>query len=200
MSTSALDEALCIARFAQRAIGVHPLAAVGNCLAAQTGLALTAALPECVASVCVLPPVLREGAVRRGVGHAVRPKGPLHWVRSNRVARRLSRLAGRAGVHVRSPLMEPLGQALGHAGVLFVYDEEHLGSRSRAFPKVRRSVGRLPAQDRARFDLRVLPVRGLDRFGTVASQQATVDAVVDWVDRWLPAASVSESSPTVRSS
>jgi hypothetical protein len=197
MRTSLVEEALCVARFAQRATGVDTLATAGNCLAAQTGLALTAVLPESVAAVCVLPPVLGEGAVRRGVGHAVRPKSWMGWVRTRPIVRRLTRTAGGIGHHVRAPLMQPLAPALGHAAVLFLYDEKHLASRSRAFPKVRRLVGRASADQQARFDLRVLPVQGLDRFGTVASQEATVDALVEWVDQWLPAGVT--PSPAARS-
>src|SRR5439155_20894003 len=63
MAVSPLDQILAVTRFAQRAVGVDPLVAAGNCLGAQAALALAAELPECTGAVCMLPPAVRSGAV-----------------------------------------------------------------------------------------------------------------------------------------
>jgi hypothetical protein len=108
-------------------------------------------------------------------------------LRSNRLLRRLVvRPLERFDLKVRPAVGEPLLRALEHARVLFLYDQSNLASRSRAFPKVRALVGKLPEPHRSRFELRVLPSRGLQQFATIDVQEMALEALVEWVDHCLP--------------
>ena len=190
MVVTPLDQILAVTRFAQRAVGVDAVVAAGNCLGAQAALALAAELPECTGAVCILPRVVRSvgmrGLVERAQGGRIRFR-----LRSSRVIRRLvARPLGRFDLKVRSVVGEPLLRALGHARVLFLYDQVDLASRSRAFPKIRALVNRLPESHRSRFELRVLPARGLERFATIDVQEMAMEALVEWADRCLPQTSV----------
>ena len=186
MAVTPVDEALAVARFGQRAVGVETLVAVGTCLGAQTALAVAAASPECVGAVCVMPRMTNRPVVRRRLSEAAKREGALGFLQRHPAVRELvvGRL-GRLGLRVRAPLRASLPKALEHAAVLFVFDREHLESRSRIFSRVRAVVGRLPPDSRGRFELRVVPTWGLDRFGSVASQDATLEAIDEWVERCL---------------
>lgn len=187
MQVTPLEQILAVTRFAQRAVGVDGVVAAGNCLGAQSALALAAELPECSGAVCMLPRVVKSGAVRGVVDRASGGRARVA-LRSRRWLRRLSSLGlARFDLKVRGPIVDPLPRALGHARVLFLYDQVDLASRSRAFPKVRSLVNRLPASARARFELRVLNERGLERFASIGVQEAALDALVDWADRCFPA-------------
>jgi pimeloyl-ACP methyl ester carboxylesterase len=191
MAVSPLDQILAVTRFAQRAVGADPVVAAGNCLGAQAALALAAELPECTGAVCMLPPAVRSGAVwgviERAQGGRIQVR-----LRSNRLLRRLVvRPLERFDLKVRPAVGEPLLRALEHARVLFLYDQSNLASRSRAFPKVRALVGKLPEPHRSRFELRVLPSRGLQQFATIDVQETSLEALVEWVDVCLPAEQVS---------
>lgn len=186
MEVTPLDQILAVTRFAQRAVGVDRVVAAGNCLGAQSALALAAEVSECSGAVCMLPRVVKAGIVRGLVDRASggRVRGAM---RSRRWLRRFSgRALARFDLKVRGPVGDPLPRALGHARVLFLYDQVDLASRSRAFPKVRSLVNRLPASARSRFTLRVLNERGLERFASIGVQEAAVDALVEWADRCLP--------------
>jgi pimeloyl-ACP methyl ester carboxylesterase len=200
MAASPLDQILAVTRFAQRAVGVDPVVAAGNCLGAQAALALAAELPECTGAVCMLPPVVKSGVmlglIERAQGGRIQVR-----LRSNRLLRRLVvRPLERFDLTVRPAVGEPLLRALKYARVLFLYDQSNLASRSRAFPKVRALVSKLPEQHRSRFELRVLPSRGLQQFATIDVQETALAALVEWADRCLPQAKVSvpvhSSAPT----
>lgn len=182
-----VDQALAVARFVQRALGVEKMVAAGNCLGAQTALTVAAEASDCVGAVCILPPVIKQANVRQRIGKATRRRGVLGFLQANRTVRRfVLQPIGRFGLRMRPQVSEPLGRALRHARVVFVYDQEHLASRSRAFPKVDGAIKGLPEGWRRRFELRILPSRGLDRFGSAASQEAAIAVVVEWAERCLP--------------
>jgi hypothetical protein len=80
-----------------------------------------------------------------------------------------------------------MSEALEHGTVLFLFDESNAAHRSRAFRKLHGFIGGLPEHLRARFELKVLPTRGLERFATIESQEATLDALVEWAEQCFPA-------------
>lgn len=191
MAETPLDQISAVTRFAQRATGAERVVAAGNCLGAQAALSLAGELPECMGAVCMLPRVLRSGSVRGLVERA--SGGRLRaMLRSSHLVRRiLARRLGRFDLRIRPQVRDPLLRALEHARVVFVYDQVDHARRSRAFPMVRTVVDRLPESHRRRFELVVLPTRGLERFATIECQEAAIDLLVDWADRCLPA----EESP-----
>jgi pimeloyl-ACP methyl ester carboxylesterase len=191
MAVTPVDQSVAVTRYAQRALGVEKVVGVGNCMGAQSALSLAADLGECVGAVCILPQVTKQRATRRAFRKAAR--GRLGFLRSKLVRRLLIGPLSRFGPRMRPTVRDPLPRALEHGRVLFVYDREHLESRSRAFPRVRAVVKRLPNAHRSRFELRVLPSWGLDRFGSLESQGAALDAIVDWVERCLGPEEGSES-------
>ncbi len=185
MAVTPVDQVLAVARFGQRAAGVEPVLGVGNCMGAQAALSLAAGLEDCVGTVCILPQVLKPGRIRTLVKGAAKGK-PADGGKKSRYAHRVLRsVVGRFGLKVRPPVQAPLPRALERGPVLFLYDREHLEGRARAFPRIRRIVDRLPPGLRSRFELRVLPTHGLDRFGTAESQELTLEAICEWVDRCL---------------
>lgn len=183
MAVTPIDQTLAVTRFAQQAVGVDKVVGVGNCMGAQSALSLAADLAECVGAVCILPQVTKQLATRRAFRRAAR--GRLGFLRSKLLRRLVIGPFSRLGPGMRPTVRDPLPKALEHGRVLFAYDREHLESRSRAFPRIRAVVKRLPAAHRRRFELRVLPSWGLDRFGSLESQESALDAIVDWVDRCL---------------
>jgi hypothetical protein len=200
MMKTPLGQILAVTRFAQRAVGVDRVVAAGNCLGAQAALALAAETVECVGAICILPRVLRSGGVRGMVDRASRGRARA-LVRSSKLLRRtLSRTLGGFDWETRQAVLEPLPRALQHARVVFVYDQVDLASRSRAFPRVHAVVDRLPPEERERFELKVLPVWGLERFATMECQEATLEALVEWVDRALPSPGAQSISHPVTAS
>jgi pimeloyl-ACP methyl ester carboxylesterase len=183
MAVTPIDQTIEVTRFAQRAVGVDKVVGVGNCMGAQSALSLAAELEECMGAVCFLPQLTKQRAGRRAFRRAAR--GQLRFLRSRLVRGLVIGPLSRFGPPMRPTVREPLPRALEHARVLFVYDREHLDARSRAFPKIRAVVNRLPESHRGRFELRVLPSWGLDRFGSLESQESALDAILDWVGRCL---------------
>src|SRR5438128_11073868 len=105
MAVTPFEEALAVARFGQRAVGVETLVAVGTCLGAQKALAVAAAVPECAGAVCVMPRMTNRPAVRRRFGAAAKREGPLGFVQPHPAARKLVvGSLGRRGFGVGAPL------------------------------------------------------------------------------------------------
>jgi dienelactone hydrolase len=186
MAVTPLGQIMAVATFAQRAVGARAVIGAGNCLAGQAALGLAAGLEQCVGAVCVQPRLVRSrlDMVMDGVP-AQRARAV---IRSNGMFRALVKRVPRFDVRLRGPIREALPAALQDADVLFLYDEQWLSLRSRGYRKARSFVRRLPQASRSRFELRVLPARGLDGFNSVDIQEATLGALIEWTERCLPAA------------
>jgi len=169
--------------FGREMLGLHQVIAVGNCFGGHGSLELAARESECIGAVCILPRTVRPGklsillqtVVHGRVGAFIRRRP---WLRT--VARPLRRVNLKQREHTRYALPK----ALRHAAVLFLVDADHRKRMSR-FKKLNEILDTVPAADRARFELRVLPGVGLDRFGSVETQDAVLETIPAWVDRRL---------------
>lgn len=193
MAVTPLGQILAVATFGQRAVGTGAVIGAGNCLAAQAALGLAAGLEQCVGAVCVQPRLVRSRLDMVMGGSARRARA---LIGSRGIFRAVLKRVPRLDLRLRDPIREALPAALQDADVLFLYDEEWVVPRSKGFRKARSFVRRLPQRSRSRFELRVLPTRGLDGFNSMDSQEETLNALLEWTERCLPAAtSASAATP-----
>lgn len=179
-------EAMEVARFALAATGAGRVVAVGNCWGAQLAVTVAALMDQCVGAVCVLPETVEPGSldavVRRAAGRRL-----IGILRSSASLRRLVRPVRRLTQDTSRALRGDLPQALGRCEVLFLYDSDHLEIGPHAIGKVRAMVDHLPTTQRERFELRILPGRGLARFGSVEVQECLLQTLVSWCEHRLQA-------------
>src|SRR5262249_14317411 len=144
-----------VTRFARDALGVEQVVAVGNCYGGHGSLELAAEEDGCLAAVCILPRTVRPGRlsvllhtlVQGKVGEFIRRRP---WLR--KAARPLRRVNLKQREHTRYALPK----ALRHARVIFLVDADHRRRMNR-FKKLNDILDAVPTEDRARFELRVLP-------------------------------------------
>lgn len=174
-------EALVVLDFARRAVPVDRVAVVGNCSGATAALGVASQTPDCIGTVCILMRLLSPTPVNRLV--ISRRKGRIAaFVRSKRFLHRASRpLRGRRG-KPRESTVGPFHRALGHSRLFFLYGEEDVDAYN---PKVKASLERMllehSDEERARFELEVLPGGSLSGFESLETQRLTIDRVVGWL-------------------
>jgi dienelactone hydrolase len=176
-------EASAVARFAMGAVGVDRLVAVGNCSGGLVVLGASAGIPESIGTICILPRVLQPTSVNRMV-IGLRGSKLSSVVRSNRVLHKLADpLRGRKG-KPRQVVRDWMQAMLSKGRLLFIYslqDTDAYNEQSQA--AIERILASLPAEQRERFELEVLPEGPLSGFETISIQHMTIDAVVDWAVR-----------------
>jgi pimeloyl-ACP methyl ester carboxylesterase len=168
-----------VAEFAQRALGVSKVVGVGNCYGAQVALGMAADQEDCLGAICILPEGVEPGrlssALRRAGGRKV-----ACFLRSHRALHRLLGPIRRINVRARRALSGALPRALARTSVLFLYDRDGLDEGPTDFSKIKVIIDRLPQAHRARCELRVIADGGLDRFGSIETQAAAIQAIVGW--------------------
>jgi pimeloyl-ACP methyl ester carboxylesterase len=186
LRTPPTGEAMAVAEFARMATGAGEVIAVGNCWGAHVALTVAARMEACVGAVCILPETVEPGraggALRRAPGRKVAA-----LLRSNRKIRRILKPLKRRDVQPSQALRDLLPRALERSNVLFVYGEEHLDTGRREFGMVRALLDRLPEDVRGRFELRLIPGRGLARLRSVEVQESLLTTILEWAEeRFLP--------------
>ena len=177
-----LDQAATIATFAEQATGIGQMGVVGNCHGAEVALMMAAERAECIGAMCILP----EGAERGRWGSILRRltgRKLSALVRARPILRRLSRPIRRMDTRPKRTFGGQLAKALGRNRIVFLYDQIHMRSGPTDFSKIRKLVDRLPQTSRDRCELWVISSWGLDRFGSVETQEAALDAVDAWADQ-----------------
>ncbi len=175
-----VDQVVAVLELAQRATGVARIGVTGNCMGARVALGVAAQMPECVAALCMRTPLL-EPAQSQTLDR-VRSSGLGRAIRSNPFLRRtiaepLSRRKKRAGSGVK----RAMSSALEHADMLFLYTEEDFTFGPHVRKELDRVVSALPERSRRRYELRVLPGRGLKGFESFDIQRVVIDTVVEWM-------------------
>jgi len=190
--TTHIRTAQAIARFSLEVLGCDRMAVAGNCSGATTALSVAADMPECTGAVCILTRVLNPSPVNRIVINARRSKVAA-FVRSNPLLDRLAEpFRGRKG-KPSSGVAEPFGRALSRSRLLFLYSEVDTDAyNEKAMAYLKQMLAELPEKDRARFDLRILPVGPLSGFESLEVQRSVIETTVAWLDgcfgdRSLPA-------------
>ena len=182
MKEAPVDQAASVARFGMRVAGVRRVGIVGNCIGARVALGLAAQMPEVEATLCIRAPVLQpsgtskliERAGRSGIGAKLR-SNPL--IRTYLV-KPLSGRKRRSGTAVRGPI----GRILSRGRLLFLYGEEDYTFNEQVRAELAAIVARLPQEQRRRYELRVLPERGLKGFDSLEVQDVVIATVVGWFD------------------
>src|SRR6266705_2599940 len=173
--TTDIRAAQAIARFGLEVLGIDRLAVAGNCSGATTALSVAAEMPECVGAVCILTRVLNPSPVNRIVIGARRSKLAA-IVRSNALLDRLAEpFRGRKG-KPSSGVAKPFSQALRRSRLLFLYsvvDTDAYNEKAMAYLK--QMLAALPEKDRARFELRIMPVGPLSGFESLEVQRSVID-------------------------
>ena len=189
-----LEQAIAVTRTGMEALGVERLAVAGNCLGSLLSLYFAAEVPECVASVAILPPLYEVNAL---TGFRRRAR---HWkiaslIKSSPLGRRfLVRPVRQLEGRVNRGVADRFGRALAGGPMLFMYGDrdDSWGKRVRA--RLNEMLARVPAEHRDRFELEVLPDVLLSGFESLDLQRHTIDAVVRFIVR-----AFDEAAPGVRS-
>jgi predicted alpha/beta-hydrolase family hydrolase len=177
---------------AQEALEITPFAEVGTCFGSRVALSLVAD-PACVGAVCLAPPILDLGGVGK-MGRRLRDHRLGAFIRSNATLRRLvvTRLRRLLGARKLTPRVAGAFAHLDRARVVFLYGgrnahEDHFNARARQ--SIEATVAGLPEEQRARFELRLLPGGPLTNFdGLPPEEQAEiVDVVVPYVKAFFEA-------------
>ncbi len=194
LRTPPTGEAMAVAEFARRATGAKEIIGVGNCWGAHVALTVAARMEACVGAVCILPETVEPGragsALRRAVGRKVAA-----LLRSNRKIRRIVKPLKRRDLQPSQAVRELLPRALERSKVLFLYDEEHLDTGRREVGKVRALLERLPEDVRGRFELRLIPGRGLARLRSVEVQESLLTTILEWAEERFPLMKAAEPVP-----
>ena len=183
---AATAQARALLDVARDALDVRTFAEVGTCYGSRVALALVED-PACVGAVCLAPPVLDVGGLGR-MSRRVRDRRVGAFIRSNAVLRRtvVAPLRRLVGARKPAPRFVRAFAHLDRVRLVFLYGgrsahEDHYSRR--ALESIEGAVARLPEEQRARFELRLLAGGPLTTFdGLPRAEQAEIlDAVVPYV-------------------
>jgi hypothetical protein len=190
----AVRQVRAVLEVAMEAAGVTRFAAAGTCYGSRVALRLLED-PACVGAACLASPMMEFGGwttLRR----TLRDRPVFSFIRTQPHLRRLIVVPVRSLLKERKP-SERVVAALGHldrARLLFLYSENaardhYSGAAAR---RLLAGVSALPAEQRERFDLRILPTGPLTAFDLLPDGDA--DAIVSEVASWLDDCFVTERS------
>jgi alpha-beta hydrolase superfamily lysophospholipase len=171
---------------AREALDVTPFAGVATCYGSRIALSLVED-PACAGAVCLAPPILDVGGLGR-MSRRVRDRRVGTFIRSNAALRRVVVTPLRRLLGARTPAPRVVGAFahLDRARLVFLYGgrnahEDHYSARARQ--SIEGAVAGLPADQRARFELRMVAGGPLTTFdGLPHEEQAEiVDVVVPYV-------------------
>jgi predicted alpha/beta-hydrolase family hydrolase len=182
-SSAATEQARAVLAVARKAAGVERFAEVGTCYGSRVALSLVEE-PGCVGAICLAPPILDFGGVA-SAGRNLRDKRLAGRVLSNPTFRRVVVQPLRPLLRARKPAPRVVG-ALSHLDrtrVSFLYgerspQEDHYSRR--ALQTIESTVAGLPPEQRARFELTLLPGGPLTTFDGLPpnEQDEILEAVV----------------------
>jgi alpha-beta hydrolase superfamily lysophospholipase len=171
---------------AREALDVKPFAEVGTCYGSRIALSLVGD-PSCTGAVCLAPPILDVGGMGR-MSRGIRDRRVGAFIRSNATLRRVLVAPLRRLLGARKPAPRVVG-AFGHldrARLVFLYGarnahEDHYSRRAQR--SIESAVAGLPAEDRSRFELRMIAGGPLTTFDglPLREQEEIVDIVVPFV-------------------
>jgi dienelactone hydrolase len=188
-----INQIRAVASFAKEVVGVERVIAAGNCYGGHGSLELAAEEQECIAAVCILPRTVRPGKLSILL-HTMAGGRVGDVIRSRPRLRRIARPFRRVNLKQREHTRYALPKALGHARVIFLIDADHQRRMNR-FKKLNEILDSLSPEQKGRFELKVLPGVGLDRFGSVESQAAVLETLPSWIaDRFDETAGVEAGS------
>jgi len=172
---------------AREALDVQHFAEVGTCFGSRIALSLVED-PACVGAVCLAPPILDFGGLGR-MGRSLRDRRLGAFIRSNATLRRVvvTRLRRLLNARKVTPRVAGAFSHLDRAHLVFLYGdrndgrEDHLSGRARQ--SIEAAVAGLPEEQRARFELRMLPGGPLTNFDGLphAEQEEIVGVVLPYV-------------------
>jgi pimeloyl-ACP methyl ester carboxylesterase len=178
-----LPEVEVVARRSMEALGVHRVAAIGNCGGAELSLRLAASMPECEGAFCILLSVLEMGTVTQ-LHRRIRSSRAAAFVRRSRgLARVIARpLRGRRPERkMQSEMLELLDRAVERGRVLCLYGEKDREYNRRVHDALVRIGDSSNRGSDPRFELRVLPDVEIGGFESLALQDFTVDSAEGWL-------------------
>ncbi|MGQ0669198.1 MAG: alpha/beta hydrolase [Actinomycetota bacterium] len=186
-----VDEALAVAGFAMSAVGTDRFVVAGNCLGSRVALATAGVAPDCVGAVCIRAPLLERGWLSDFQNRAKKLR-LVAAVRSSPLYRRsvrplVRRILGRTVV---PEARDAFVRATRHARLLFLYSEEDYTFRSAIDRQLEAMANRLPAGQRDRHELLVLPGGGLKGYESLAVQDRVLDALMGWIPGCFPSFSI----------
>ena len=183
MEAPPIEEVQTVIEVATGALGVEQVGLVGNCLGARTAVALGARWPNVTSVAAVLP---------QAAGPLLQDHGRAASVRAYRTTQRtlpglapVLRKASRALTSSR-PLIfiDDLSDAARTADVLLLF-----GGSAETRTRLRNGMDAIARSTATqRLEVWDLPTKGAAGFRPIHTQDATIDAVVQWMDETLPLA------------
>jgi pimeloyl-ACP methyl ester carboxylesterase len=182
MSQMPVDQVVAVLRFSMDALSVDRVALTGNCLGARLALAAGGATPEALGALCIRAPILEpsrigkasEAVGRTSLGQAIRRAPTLR-----RVARALAgeRKKKKTSLGAQAPM-----QAILQRGrLMFLYSQDDFTFNQQVLEELEAIASRLPADQRTRYELRVLTGGNLKGFESLEIQRQIIDIVVEWM-------------------
>jgi dienelactone hydrolase len=188
-----INQIRAVTRFAKEVVGVERVVAAGNCYGGHGSLQLAAEEQDCIGAVCILPRTVRPGKLSMLL-HTMAGGRVGDFIRSKPALRKVARPLRRVNLKQREHTRYALPKALRHARVIFLIDAEHRRRMNR-LTQLNAILATLTPEDRGRFELRVLPGVGLDRFGSLETQAAVLETLPGWIaDRFDETAGVEAGS------
>jgi hypothetical protein len=193
-----VEEAMRVANVAADALGVSTFGIAGNCLGGRTALGLADRLTGCQSIVSILPDSIEDVLQKEGATATRRAARRLHRMAPRRLLHRVRRSlrsgppTGKAKAKTRSSnarlrLIPEVFSALRTSRLLLL----HLGGEEEGAQLDRcldEELGRRE-MDRDRAVVRTIPATNLIGMRLpLPVQPQVIDAIVDWMDRTLPAA------------
>lgn len=192
----AAQQARAVLSAAMELLDVDRFAAVGTCYGTRVALSLVPH-PSCLGAICLAPPVLEYGGVSR-LGRQVGERTVLSYVRSHAGLRRLARPLRRTmGANRAAPKVAASFEHLDRVRIVFLYgkepQEDHYSRR--AHDVLDASLASLPAEQRERFALQMLPWGPLSTFDILPpeDQSEVLGVVLPLLQAWFEETAVSRA-------
>ena len=196
---AAARQASAVLSAAMAFLDVSRFAAIGTCYGSRVALSLVPH-PSCLGAICLAPPVLEYGGVSR-LGRQVGERTVLSYVRSHGALRRLAAPLRRTmRANKIAPTVTASFEHLDRARIVFLYgtepQDDHYSRRAQEVLDA--SLVSLPAEQRERFALQMLPWGPLSTFDILppGEQNEVLGVVLPLLQAWFDGAGVASATAT----
>jgi hypothetical protein len=199
-------QTLAVTRFGMEATGISTVGFAGNCGGGRAGLEAGRRTPGCVGVIVAhMAPRVQASAqtATRRARHRIRSWRPVRRVVQGTFGRRVLKpaagkvLGEQRGLRASGQEMEPgLRELLTHASVLFISGDDEAKYYERLRPFLDRFVPTLPKELGARLESRLVQVKELGGYRSLAGQTMVLDIIVEAAVRMTCEATTARTAPS----